>query len=794
MKTKIILSLVALMLCGAALSGKNPIVWDTPLSGYGISMGPTTGIKITKVEMFPDSTVLHMHADYPHNYWIKMSSGIYLHADSVDYKVTGATGLELDKEFWMPESDMADFTLTFGALPATVKNFDFIGPEGWIIKNVRSKDSRPEGIADTYWRDDSTGDWMIGFGKEHAVYDCRVWDITDMTEKKGAYSMTLTCGSESLPVKVGKAKNDVRMITIGAGKPVACSFISGKFLPDYPHMDSTSRFKDNGYREGDSVTIIGWWKDMPEGAWRNGKDIKISVTDILKDNTEPYSCAMDSLGRFELKIPLLNTSDAFIDWGRAYIRSVFEPGETYFMLYDFTTGQKMIMGKDARFQNECLAHEPLWNPQLIEDYSLNDLGEAEAMALLAKADSVRRSQLNILDGWIAEHPALSQRYRDYMRVFYNMAAGRDLMQARFSMHRGNLPKEYRDYVNKELWQSAMKPYTLHAGHFSTFMRDFLDQPRVKNYSMADVVLNSISKDIKTLYKLRKEGKVSLSDSDLTAVKGMAAGVELLKQSVDTLDAESPQLQEIMEKVFNKNDIDGYNAIVTRYRQLMQDDNAEFREAASIVDSLSSDRILHDFHLARVFGRHLNDSNEPLTDAQLGYFDSEVELPAARNLIHKKHDGLVALANRDISGENSLTAAKDVSEMSDGEQIMREIVAPYKGKIILVDVWGTWCGPCREAMSHFEEHHERLKPYDMVFIYLANSSPKEAWENVIKQYNVLGDNVVHYNLPEDQQAAVEQFLKVSGYPTYRLIDKNGNLLDVNADVRALDSLESVLKQL
>ena len=39
---------------------------------------------------------------------------------------------------------------------------------------------------------------------------------------------------------------------------------------------------------------------------------------------------------------------------------------------------------------------------------------------------------------------------------------------------------------------------------------------------------------------------------------------------------------------------------------------------------------------------------------------------------------------------------------------------------------------------------------------------------------------------------ENFLKVNGYPTYRLIDRNGNLLDVNADPRNLDALENLLK--
>ena len=54
--------------------------------------------------------------------------------------------------------------------------------------------------------------------------------------------------------------------------------------------------------------------------------------------------------------------------------------------------------------------------------------------------------------------------------------------------------------------------------------------------------------------------------------------------------------------------------------------------------------------------------------------------------------------------------------------------------------------------------------------------------------------MHYNLPEEQQSAVENFLKVNGYPTYRLIDRNGNLLDVNADPRNLDALENLIKAL
>ena len=61
----------------------------------------------------------------------------------------------------------------------------------------------------------------------------------------------------------------------------------------------------------------------------------------------------------------------------------------------------------------------------------------------------------------------------------------------------------------------------------------------------------------------------------------------------------------------------------------------------------------------------------------------------------------------------------------------------------------------------------------------NPKNKEAWNNYYRAARYGG---------------WENFLKVNGYPTYRLIDCNGNLLDVNADPRNLDALENLLKAL
>lgn len=75
-----------------------------------------------------------------------------------------------------------------------------------------------------------------------------------------------------------------------------------------------------------------------------------------------------------------------------------------------------------------------------------------------------------------------------------------------------------------------------------------------------------------------------------------------------------------------------------------------------------------------------------------------------------------------------------------------------------------------------------------------NSNDEAWKNIIKEYNIMGDNVVHYNLPADQQNAVEHFLGVTAFPTYKLIDRDGTILDVNADPRDLDRLANLLERM
>ena len=551
-------------------------------------------------------------------------------------------------------------------------------------------------LADTYWRNEKTGDWLIGITANHVIYDNMVWDIVARTEKKDAYTLTISNGTT---IKVGKQKKGLRSIAIDKQKPITCSLINTQALPDYPKKDLRTGFTDNGYRDGDSVTIIGWLKDMPPEEWQKGGEFRVSWNSIITDEQEVFFAKMDSLGRFMLRFPIINTSEVWLDEHRADVMSVAEPGETYFFLYDYKTGQKLWMGSNVRLQNELQAYPSDGHHDRI-DFSQG--GKVDAMDFKAQTDNTRAQSEAKLQKTIAEHPTLSQRYIDYVEGEYQIIQAESMMQAKYFMPGFKLPQEYVDYVGKEFWKKASKPYTLY-DDFPYFMNNYLE------------------------YFLPDQGND-----------------DILQAMLDSVECEYP---------------------------------------------------LRDIFFAHMFYEMIDGARQPLDTLVLDHVEKHlVKMPQALAVLKNLNDKYVAIQKRSLSDTANLKSADEVADMSDGEKILRKITEPYRGKLILLDIWGTWCGPCKEALSHSQEEYERLKDFDLVYLYLANNSDDESWKNVIKEYNLVGDNVVHYNLPESQQSAIENFLQVHSFPTYKLIDRDGSVLDVNADSRNLEGLARLLEQI
>ena len=752
-------------------------VWGNVVTGH--ANAPI--IKVTKVAIYDDRTEVFLRLEGRQQMVgqsVPIAAKPILKADGKDYAVKGATVISLTEPYTIPADGKVDFSLIFEPIPENTYLISVAEPNAWSIANVHDADSQPTGIADTYWRNEATGDWLIGFTKQHIIYNNKVWDIVDQTVKKDAYTLTLNDGTT---VRIGKIKNGLRQIAIGKNKAIACSPIRGAALPDYPTKDQRTGFVDNGYNPKDSVTIIGWLKDMPEEARRQGGDFNVSVKNFLVDEEETAYAKMDSLGRFTLKMPLLNSSEVFIDWDRSHQSSVLEPGKTYFFLSDFMTGQTLWMGDDVRVQNELIAYPHAWpNDRIPRDQQ----GKVKAMDFKAQTDNSRAAATASIEETIAQHPNRAQRYTDYAKGYIQTAQGESLMQGRYAMPNYELPQEYMDYVTKECWQKAVRPYTLYRD-FSSFRDDYLTyiihnrQWRV-NWNVYDYN-NEIASNDKELAILN-QWKDWIIDAN---AKVMAAPEEERQKVAEKLNADNADMIKEVDKILQSSKAQK----VLRGKELM----IRMQQEAFVLDSLGVDQIIKDVWLSRLVNSLIDETHTAVSPMVIDTLKAMVKNHFGIERIEKANDYYLALENREFD-KLVLKSSDNLADLSEGEALLKKILEPYKGKFVLLDIWGTWCGPCKEALSHSTEEYARLKDYDIQYLYLANKSPQTSWENVIKEYNVSGPNVAHYNLPEEQQAAIERHLNVHSWPTYKLFNRDGELLDLKVSAFDLEGLAGLLEQM
>lgn len=121
----------------------------------------------------------------------------------------------------------------------------------------------------------------------------------------------------------------------------------------------------------------------------------------------------------------------------------------------------------------------------------------------------------------------------------------------------------------------------------------------------------------------------------------------------------------------------------------------------------------------------------------------------------------------------------LDSLADGKEIFQKLISPYRGRVVYVDIWGTWCGPCREQMDYLPQMHDALKSLPVTYMYLANRSPEELWQKSSKHYGLDGEDCANYRLPANQQSAVEEYLKVQAFPTYILVAPDGSIISNDA---------------
>ena len=124
--------------------------------------------------------------------------------------------------------------------------------------------------------------------------------------------------------------------------------------------------------------------------------------------------------------------------------------------------------------------------------------------------------------------------------------------------------------------------------------------------------------------------------------------------------------------------------------------------------------------------------------------------------------------------------------ADGKTVRLE---DYKGKVVLLDFFATWCGPCKIEIPWFMEWERKHK--DKGFSVLGVSMDDEGWE-VVKPF--LAELGVNYRVVIGNDSTAQLYGGVDALPTTFLIDRNGKIASVHVGLASRKDFEDGIEQL
>jgi len=190
-------------------------------------------------------------------------------------------------------------------------------------------------------------------------------------------------------------------------------------------------------------------------------------------------------------------------------------------------------------------------------------------------------------------------------------------------------------------------------------------------------------------------------------------------------------------------------------------------------------LFYDLLVAKAYAIQLKDQVKPFTERQKVNMKIFFEKTNPSILWYLFHE------NDELSNRLSLHQC-DIPNVPNNV-LLDSIVGRYKGSVVLVDLWNTWCSPCVKAHEEMQQIKPELSGMGVKFINIADdSSDKTQWDEKIR--SIGGEE---YFLSKTQMDEILKSHSLVGIPAYLIYNKRGELIYKFVGFKGVENMRGLL---
>ena len=716
------------------------------------SMGACTGFFIDKIELKDNATKLYL-TNY-HGYkegWFRIASGTTLRAGDKKWQVTSAEGIDLDTQVY-PKDDVefvTHFVLNFPAIDKNLETIDFYESDdlnSYILYDIALTDRAAEQIKK-----------RIAFPEELRNYQLNIKDSGESLEQNG-FSMT----------------------------------------------PATVKGRIYGY-------------DKRTFGERMDNSVTVHIYDPFLRDQLSFSSKINDDGSFEVHVPMTTKHQAVYFAAKPIISNniLISAGKTVEVNFDFQQIYKPWELPNSRLIpyfagenvdiNFALSNDIIrafyrmfinGNPDVYKKYANLTLAQYKDYIL----DAYDKFNMNVI-----EVSPFSKRAKEFLKISLKsetadlLSMGEHELEDAYRVVNGKayndpipdykkpeMEPEYLDYPKTLGIDDAMMFYATRygyniAGWEMRFNRIFKKYTYIDSYSALYVetweklptVAKKMSKKEKSLAadyvkKLRAADPQTLQNEFIAAIP--------LAQNTKDIDAKNVTEESELKKKYA-------GAIWA----LILDDIRQ-KEAVSVAkfDDYfgAGDSYLKDFIKLQSYCQPLN-RQTVVPDSIIAEIE-KMRFPFYAEYVKAKNAEVTAkiAAEKSRGGYHVHQAGE-----SEGDSLFVDLIKDFKGKVVFVDFWNTWCAPCRMAIKEMEPMEKYFEGKDVVFLFLADeSSPQKEYDGMI--VSMKGE---HYRLTESQSSSLKQKWGFTGIPSYVIVGRDGMVKDFHTGFHGVEYYKQKIEE-